>query len=95
MTEQDLAGRRALSTGGGSGIGLACAREFAARGAHVIVADRDRDAADAAAEAVSGESWVVDLSDVAALEDLTLDVDILVNNAGIQSVAPIEDVPAA
>jgi 3-hydroxybutyrate dehydrogenase len=96
MTEQDLAGRRALITGGASGIGLACAREFAARGAHVIVADRDRDAADAAAEAVSGESWVVDLSDVAALEDLTLDVDILVNNAGIQRVSPIEDFdPAA
>jgi len=35
MTEQDLAGRRALVTGGASGIGLACATEFASRGATV------------------------------------------------------------
>ena len=91
MTEQDLAGRRALITGGASGIGLACAHEFAGRGAHVIVADRDREAADAAAHTVGGEAWVVDLSDTAVLEDLTLDVDILVNNAGIQRVSPIEE----
>jgi 3-hydroxybutyrate dehydrogenase len=91
MTEQDLAGKRALVTGGGSGIGLACARELARRGAHVIVADLDRDAADAAASAVGGESWVIDLSETEALDDLTLDVDILVNNAGIQRVSPIEE----
>ncbi|MBN9182665.1 MAG: SDR family NAD(P)-dependent oxidoreductase, partial [Microbacterium sp.] len=47
MAERDLEGRRALVTGGASGIGLACVREFAARGAHVIVADRDLEAADA------------------------------------------------
>jgi 3-hydroxybutyrate dehydrogenase len=91
MTESDLTGKRALVTGGASGIGLACAHEFARRGAHVIVADLNADAATAAAEAVGGESWVVDLSDTTALEDLTLDVDILVNNAGIQRVAPIDE----
>ena len=91
MTEQDLAGKRALVTGGASGIGLACAHEFAGRGAHVIVADLDRKAADAAAAAISGEAWVIDLSDTPALEALTLDVDILVNNAGIQRVSPITD----
>ncbi|MGZ8804561.1 MAG: 3-hydroxybutyrate dehydrogenase [Microbacterium sp.] len=90
MTEQDLAGKRALITGGASGIGLACAHEFAGRGAHVIIADLNPEAADAAAQAVGGEAWVVDLSDTAALDDLTLDVDILVNNAGIQRVSPIE-----
>ncbi|MBN9191581.1 3-hydroxybutyrate dehydrogenase [Microbacterium sp.] len=90
MAERDLEGRRALVTGGASGIGLACVREFAARGAHVIVADRDREAADAAASEVDGEAWTVDLSDTAALDDLTLDIDILVNNAGIQRVGPIE-----
>ena len=91
MPEHDLAGRRALVTGGASGIGLACVREFAARGAHVIVADFNADAATATAEAVGGEAWVVDLSDTAAQEDLDLDVDILVNNAGIQTVAPIHE----
>jgi 3-hydroxybutyrate dehydrogenase len=91
MTGGDLTGRRALVTGGGSGIGLACAREFAGRGAHVIVADRDREAAENAADAIGGEAWVVDLSDTSSLEDLTLDVDILVNNAGIQRVSPITE----
>jgi len=91
MTEQDLRGRRALVTGGASGIGLACAHEFARRGAHVVIADLNRDAADAAASAVGGEAWVIDLSDTAALEDLTLEIDILVNNAGIQRVSPIEE----
>ncbi|MFC9361328.1 SDR family NAD(P)-dependent oxidoreductase, partial [Rhodococcus sp. NPDC057014] len=38
MTEQNLAGRTALVTGGASGIGAACARALAARGAHVTVA---------------------------------------------------------
>jgi len=32
MPEQDLAGRRALVTGGASGIGLACVHEFARPG---------------------------------------------------------------
>jgi 3-hydroxybutyrate dehydrogenase len=88
---RDLAGKRALVTGGASGIGLACAHEFAARGAHVVIADLNADAATDAATAVGGEAWAVDLSDTGALEDLTLDVDILVNNAGIQRVAPIPD----
>lgn len=91
MTEQDLAGKRAIVTGGASGIGLACAREFAARGAHVVVADFDAAAAAAAATEIGGESWVVDLSDTAAQEHLNLDADILVNNAGIQTVAPLHE----
>jgi 3-hydroxybutyrate dehydrogenase len=91
MAEQDLTGRRALITGGASGIGLACAHEFASRGAHVVIADLNADAATDAAAAVGGEPWVVDLADTAALDDLTLDVDILVNNAGIQRVSPITD----
>ncbi len=90
MSEQDLAGRRALVTGGASGIGLACVHEFARRGAHVVVADLNADAATAVAGEVGGEAWIVDLADTAALEELRLDVDILVNNAGIQRVAPIE-----
>ncbi len=88
---QDLEGRRALVTGGASGIGLACAEEFARRGAHITIADRNADAAHAAAERVGGSAWAVDLSDTAAQEGLSLEVDILVNNAGIQKVAPIHE----
>ncbi|HEY9498431.1 MAG TPA: 3-hydroxybutyrate dehydrogenase [Terrimesophilobacter sp.] len=87
----DLSGRKALVTGGASGIGAACARAFAAAGAHVIVADLNGDAAEAVAKELGGEAWQVDLSDTAALAGLELDVDILVNNAGIQSVSPIEE----
>ncbi|MBN7792814.1 3-hydroxybutyrate dehydrogenase [Microbacterium sp. 2216-1] len=91
MSEQDLAGRRAVITGGASGIGHACAAEFVRRGAHVVIADIDAAAAAAAAEQIGGEAWAVDLSDTAALDDLALDADILVNNAGIQRVSPIVD----
>ncbi len=91
MPEHDLRGRRALVTGGASGIGLACVHEFAGRGATVIVADFNADAAHEVADAVGGEAWVVDLSDTAAQEELALDVDILVNNAGIQTVAPMHE----
>jgi 3-hydroxybutyrate dehydrogenase len=87
----DLSGRRALVTGGASGIGAACARAFAAAGAHVIVADLNADAAEGLANELGGEAWHVDLSDTKALYDLTLDVDILVNNAAIQHVSPIEE----
>jgi 3-hydroxybutyrate dehydrogenase len=84
-------GRRALVTGGASGIGAACARAFAAAGAHVTVADIDADAASRVAAEIGGESWQVDLADTGALADLRLDTDILVNNAGIQHVSPIEE----
>ena len=91
MTTQDLNGKRAVITGGASGIGLACAREFADRGATVVIADINADAAAAAAAELGGESWQVDLSDTRALDELSLNADILVNNAGIQQVSPIED----
>lgn len=85
-----LSGRRAVITGGASGIGLACAEAFAAAGAHVVIADLDGDAAAAAAERLGGEAWRVDLGDTAGLATLSLDADILVNNAGLQHVQPIE-----
>lgn len=87
----DLTGRSALVTGGASGIGAACARAFAAAGARVTVADVDAAGAEAVASEIGGTSWVVDLSDPAALVDRRLDVDILVNNAGVQHVSPIEE----
>jgi 3-hydroxybutyrate dehydrogenase len=89
MTE--LAGRTALVTGGASGIGAACARELASRGAIVTVADVDDAAAKALAEEIGGSAWTVDLLDVATLEELSLEVDVLVNNAGVQTVDPITE----
>ncbi|WP_166793316.1 3-hydroxybutyrate dehydrogenase [Cryobacterium lactosi] len=86
----DLSGQSALITGGAGGIGAACAAALAAQGAHVIVADRDAEAAERVAGQVRGEAWAVDLLDTAALETLTLSADILVNNAGYQTINPIE-----
>ena len=85
-------GRKALVTGAASGIGEACARALAERGATVVVADLDGAGAERVARDIGGEPWQVDLTDTAALATLALDADILVNNAGIQVVSPIEAV---
>src|SRR5687768_3171113 len=89
----ELAGRRALVTGGASGIGRACAVRLAAAGAEVVVVDRDAEAAKAVAELVGGTAVAVDLSDLDAVDALDLAVDVLVNNAGLQHVAPIHEFP--
>ena len=89
--DNTLNGRKALVTGGASGIGAACVRALAAQGAKVVVADVDSAAAAKLADEVGGTAWAVDLLDVDALATLHLDVDILVNNAGIQRINPIED----
>ncbi|MEV0296689.1 3-hydroxybutyrate dehydrogenase [Nocardia sp. NPDC050710] len=91
----DLTGRHALVTGGAGGIGAACARELAARGALVTIADIDDVGAKTLARDLDGTVWAIDLLDTEALENLTLEVDILVNNAGVQRIAPIEDFPPA
>ena len=93
---QPLAGKRALVTGGASGIGAAVARTLASRGAHVVIADRDGDAAEQLGDELAGSSWVVDLLDPESIADAKLTpaldgIDILVNNAGIQKVSPIEE----
>jgi 3-hydroxybutyrate dehydrogenase len=89
----DLSGKRAVVTGGASGIGAAVAARLAADGASVVVADRDAAGAERVAAEIGGEPWVVDLGDTAALADLRLTADILVNNAGIQHVAPVHEFP--
>ncbi|WP_285115354.1 3-hydroxybutyrate dehydrogenase [Leifsonia sp. fls2-241-R2A-40a] len=87
----DLSGKRALVTGGASGIGLACAEAFAAAGARVTIADLNGDAARSVAERLGGTAWEVDLSRTAELAEVSVETDILVNNAGIQHVRPIPD----
>ena len=82
-----------MVTGGGSGIGRACAVRLAEAGAVVVVVDRDAESAKAVAAEVDGTAVAVDLSDLDAVDRLDLDVDILVNNAGLQHVAPLHEFP--
>ncbi|WP_106196622.1 3-hydroxybutyrate dehydrogenase [Umezawaea tangerina] len=92
-TGEGLAGRTALITGAGGGIGRACALAFAEAGAKIHLVDRDDAAVRAVAEEVEGTTHVVDLSAPDPVRDLPRDVDVLVNNAGLQHVAPIHDFP--
>jgi 3-hydroxybutyrate dehydrogenase len=75
-----LAGRRALVTGGASGIGLACATALAQAGASVTIADLNKQAAEDTAQKLGGTAWAVDLADTKSLEELSIDTDILINN---------------
>jgi NAD(P)-dependent dehydrogenase (short-subunit alcohol dehydrogenase family) len=84
-----LTGRRAVVTGGGSGIGRAACVRFAAEGAAVAVLDIDGDGAQATAKEIDGIALAVDVTDAEALRgavDAAADhlggVSILVNNAG-------------
>jgi 3-hydroxybutyrate dehydrogenase len=92
-TTEYLTGRRAMVTGGASGIGRACVLRLAAAGASVVVVDRDGAAAETVAAEVGGTAVPVDLSDLDAVDRLDLDVDVLVNNAGLQHVAPLHEFP--
>jgi len=87
----DLSGRTALVTGGGSGIGRACAHRLAAAGARVLVVDRDEASAEQVAAQIGGVPIAVDLADPAAPDAIPARLDIVVNNAGLQHVAPIEE----
>src|SRR3954454_17083613 len=82
-----LKGKSVLITGGSKGIGLACAKAFAAEGCRIYLAARDKDRLAQAARSLGGEmkTHSVDLRDGAALRRLAEEcagVDILVNNAG-------------
>ncbi|GAA4163632.1 3-oxoacyl-ACP reductase [Gryllotalpicola daejeonensis] len=87
---QRLAGKVAVITGGGSGIGLATAKRFAAEGAKVVIGDVDQTAGEAAAELIDGlfvKTDVTDQTQVDALFDTAAStygsLDIAFNNAGI------------
>jgi NAD(P)-dependent dehydrogenase (short-subunit alcohol dehydrogenase family) len=91
-----LAGKIALVTGGGSGIGRAIAMRFAAEGAKVVVSDLNPGAADDVAAAIGGnaKSLQTDVTledDVKRAIDSALQsfgaLDVLVNNAGIAAAA--------
>ena len=86
-----LAGRRALVTGGASGIGAAAATRLAELGALVTVLDRDEEQAAELAATIGGDHAGIDLTDGDAIDALDVDADILVNSAGLQHVAPLED----
>ncbi|HEX5406740.1 MAG TPA: SDR family NAD(P)-dependent oxidoreductase [Pseudonocardiaceae bacterium] len=92
----DLAGRRAIVTGGASGIGVETARALAGAGAEVLLAVRNRTAGEATAAdiiATTGNKQVtvaaLDLADqgsvAAFVADWTGPLHILVNNAGVMA----------
>jgi NAD(P)-dependent dehydrogenase (short-subunit alcohol dehydrogenase family) len=64
------AGRVAVITGGGSGIGLAAARRFAALGMKLCLADLRQDALDKASAALSGATVITVPTDVSRMEDV-------------------------
>jgi len=89
-----LAGKTALITGGGSGIGLEVARLFVAEGCRVAISGRDEAKLKRAADSLGGGDKIIfhaaDVSQPDAVSSMVQDVtarlsriDILVNNAGV------------
>jgi NAD(P)-dependent dehydrogenase (short-subunit alcohol dehydrogenase family) len=94
---QRLAGKTALVTGGGSGIGQAIAVRLAAEGAHVIILEARAEAGESTAAAITAaggaaEVAVADVSNtdsMRAVFERLAKLDILVNNAGISHVGNV------
>ncbi|MDX1493953.1 MAG: SDR family NAD(P)-dependent oxidoreductase [Longimicrobiales bacterium] len=90
-----LKGKRVLITGASAGIGEACARHFAARGAHLLLSARRMERLQALGDELTGEHGVevearaLDVTDRDAVFDYVAELaetgrvpDVLVNNAG-------------
>jgi NAD(P)-dependent dehydrogenase (short-subunit alcohol dehydrogenase family) len=91
LQKYDLKGRTAIVTGGGQGIGFACAAALAEAGARLIVADMRAERAEEAvgrlrASNADAAAATLDVTDSGAVEALAAahpEADILVNNAGV------------
>src|SRR5579864_6070834 len=98
-TPFQLDGRKALVTGGASGIGAATCRALAGAGASVVIVDIDRAAADALASELPNSSVLIfDITDESSVKQGLASMpplDILVNNAGIGLVGNIEETELA
>lgn len=97
---RSIAGRTAIITGAGSGMGRATALLFAAEGAAVAVVDRDAEAAAGVAEACGSlaRAYALDVADADAIAATVArigadfgGIDILVNNAGVSSFCALDD----
>lgn len=94
-----LEGRKALVTGGASGIGEAACRVLAAAGASVLIVDVERSRAEKlAAELPGAAPLACDISDEPMVREMFAGIrslDILVNNAGIGLVGSVEETELA
>ena len=104
MSAFDLAGRKALVTGGAQGLGEGMAKALAGAGATVVIADLQKDAGQAVADALPGDGHgfvALDVTDDANWESAVADacsqlggLDVLVNNAGIEITSLITEIDA-
>jgi NAD(P)-dependent dehydrogenase (short-subunit alcohol dehydrogenase family) len=100
MAEGKLAGRVAIVTGGGSGIGKATAELFAAEGALVVVADLERSDGAEVARRLAATFIATDVRESKSVETLVTEtcrkfghLDVMHNNAGICLGASLIDTP--